>query len=84
MCWTDGSLPVHWIAPNRRAHSSAAMIVLMDGDNIQSAVESSRTRVYLSLVDRRCLCFYFDSRLRVFAFRRRLQLQHNSITQAAV
>lgn len=53
MCWTDGSLPVHWIARNRQAHSSAAMIVLMDGDNIQSAVESSRTRVDECI----CLCW---------------------------
>lgn len=60
MCWTDGSLPVHWIAPNRRAHSSAAMIVLMDGDNIQSAVESSRTRVD------GCICLWWTGDACVF------------------
>lgn len=37
MCRTYGSLPIRWIALNRRAHSSADMIVLMDGNNIQTA-----------------------------------------------
>lgn len=40
MCRTYGSLPVHRIALNRWAHSSADMIVLMDGNNIQTAVET--------------------------------------------
>lgn len=69
MCRTYGSLPIRWIALNRRAHSSADMIVLMDGNNIQTAAWSRRSRLESRVFLRRraevCLflspCFYFHS-----------------------
>lgn len=78
MCRTYGSLPIRWITLNRRAHSSADMIVLMDGNNIQTAAWSHRLRVNASIFlwwrGEVCLflslCFYFLSRPCVFVFRR--------------
>ena len=69
MCRTHGSLPIHWITLNRRAHSSAGVIVLMDGNNIQTAAWSRRlrleSRVFLWRRAEVCLflspCFYFHS-----------------------
>ena len=40
MCWTHGSLPICQITLNRCAHSSADMIVLMAGNNIQTALQA--------------------------------------------
>lgn len=76
MCRTYGSLPIRWITLNRWAHSSADMIVLMDGNNIQTAVETRQLRVesciFLSWRGEVCLflsrCFYFHSRPCVFVF----------------
>lgn len=36
MCRTYGSLPIRRIAPNRWAHSSADMIILMAGNDMQT------------------------------------------------
>lgn len=98
MCRTYGSLPIRWITLNRSAHSSADMIVLMDGNNIQTATWTRQLRVesciFLSCRGEVCLflslCFYFHLRPCVFVFRRvsrespRLQLQLSSITGVGV
>lgn len=77
MCRTYGSLPIHRITLNRRAHSSADMIVLMDGNNIQTTVETQLwvdACVFLSWRGDVCLflspCFYFHSWPCMFVFRR--------------
>lgn len=76
MCRTYGSLPIHWIALNALAHSSSAMIVLMDGNNIQSTEGIHRLWVdaCIFLWGRGEVCLflslnlYLDSRLCVFVF----------------
>lgn len=65
MCRTYGSLPVHWIALNRWTHSSVDMIVLMDGNNIQTAAQTRQLRVdaciFLSWRGRKSACFFLSA-----------------------
>ena len=57
MCRTYGSLPIRWITLNRRAHSSADVIVLMDGNNIQTAAWSGWNHVFFFGGEQKSACF---------------------------